>query len=196
MACFTCHFSLILLVSCRDTFAILARGYTYLPSALEGVWRNCESAASAALGHGLSISNPLRQSVNSYLNSAGIERGYALFAPGVPNSHKLVFELHFADGRIEYQLPRSSGDESNLRVASLLDSIGRTTYEPLREVVFKMMASAVWRDHPDATMIRAVFGEIVEPTAAEAALGKKESYRFLHAYEFSFEAQPSGPPKH
>lgn len=186
---FLFHFFLILTVSCRDTFAIIGQGYTFLPKWVVDHAAIADIATSAALGQTLPMSNNLRQSVNSYMHSAGIDRGYGLFSPGVPNSYKLVFELHFPDGRTEYALPEVNGDESGFRLVTLLDYIGRTTYDPLRQVMLEMLAYRVWQDHPKATMIRAVFGDIKEPTSLEALNGKKETYHFLHAYDFSFTAE-------
>ena len=51
--------------------------------------------------------------------------------------------------------------------------------------MIKMLADAVWREHADATMIRAIFGSVVLPSVPEFEHGKKESYEFLYAYDFS-----------
>ena len=61
----------------------------------------CARPAAAA-------SNPVRQALATYLHIAGIETGYGYFAPNVPGSYKLVFELHYPDGRVEYELPSVS----------------------------------------------------------------------------------------
>jgi hypothetical protein len=191
LACFSLHFFLILVVSCQITFWILGQGYTSLPHYLDSYWQKAEGLASAALGQTLDLSNPLRQGLTSYIHSTGIEGGYGFFAPSVPDSYKLVFELHYEDGRVEYELPPVSDDATGLRLATLLDQIGRTQYDPLRELMLKMLAYSVWQLHPDATAIRAVFGYVVLPTAVEVRHGKKESYNFLYAYDFSFRSQPS-----
>jgi hypothetical protein len=186
---FLLHFFVLLTVSCQQTFWILANGYTSLPSSLQKYWRKAEAVSGVALGQGLDLSNPLRQTMNSYVQSAGIEGGYGFFAPGVPNSYKLVFELHYDDRRIEYDLPHVRDVETGLRLSSLLDEIGRTSYEPLRELMVKMLAYAMWQEHPDAVAIRAVFGYVETPSAAELREGKHETYNFLYAYDFSFAGQ-------
>ena len=132
------------------------------------------------------MSNPVRQILGGYLHTAGIEAGYGFFAPNVPSNYKLVFEIHYRDGRIEYDLPSVSGAATGLRLANLLDNIGNTRYDPLREMMLKMLAYSVWREHSNATMIRAVFGFVNLPTATEFEHGKKESYEFLYAYDFHF----------
>jgi len=48
-----------------------------------------------------------------------------------------------------------------------------------------MLAGSVWREHPDVTAIRAVFGSISLPSISEFEQGKRESYEFLYAYDFS-----------
>ena len=129
-----------------------------------------------------------------YLHSAGIEGGYGFFAPGIPNSSKLVFELHYADGHVEYELPHVSSGAAGLRLISLLDYIGQTEYEPLRQLMLKMLAFAIWQEHPSATIIRAVYGYVEGPALSEGSGGTTESYHFLYAYDFSFPSQPVASP--
>ena len=176
---------LIITVSSRDTFWLLSKSRTIFPESSKNVWQGAEQIASTALGQRLPRSNPVRQILTGYLNLSGIEVGYGFFAPNVANSYKLVFELRFPDGRVEYELPRVSNAASVLRVAGLLDTIGRTRSEAFRQTMVKMLADAVWREHADATTIRAIFGSVVLPSAPEFAHGKRESYEFLYAYDFS-----------
>lgn len=190
------HAFCVLAVSFQQTFWILAEGYTSLPNFLERHWRNAETIANTVLGQSLSLSNPLRRSVNLYINASGIEGGYGFFAPSVPDSYKLVFELHYPDGRVEYDLPRVSDKATGVRLATLLDQVGRTNYDPLREIMIKMLAYSAWQDHPDANVVRAVFGFVALPSIEEVKRGKTESYHFLYAYDFSFREQRDAPPMH
>jgi len=183
---FLLHFFLVLTVACHDTFLVLAQCDTLLPGALESYWKKGKQLTAAALGQTLPPSNPLGEILTAYIHSTGVEGGYGFFAPGVPNSYKLVFELHYGDGRIEYELPHISGSATGVRLSTLLEYIGRTDYDPLREVMVKMLTYSIWQAHPDATTIRTVFGYIEEPDASEANKGKQESYKFLYAYDFRF----------
>jgi hypothetical protein len=176
---------LIIAVSSRDTFWLLSKSRTIFPESCKKFWQQADQIASTALGQRLSRSNPVRQVLNGYLHLSGIEAGYGFFAPNIANSYKLVFELRFPDGRVEYKLPRVSNAASVLRVAGLLDAIGRTRSEALRQTMVKMLADSMWREHADATMIRAIFGSVVLPSAPEFEQGKRESYEFLYAYDFS-----------
>ncbi|PYK20200.1 MAG: hypothetical protein DME55_02955 [Verrucomicrobia bacterium] len=188
--------SLIITVSSRDTFWLLSTSRTIFPESSKNFWQRAEQIASIPLGQRLPRSNPVRQILTGYLHLSGIEAGYGFFAPNIPNSYKLVFELRFPDGRVEYELPRVSNVASVLRVAGLLDTIGRTRSEAFRQTMVKMLADAVWREHADATMIRAIFGSVVLPSAPEFEHGKRESYEFLYAYDFSVtdEATEQRPP--
>ena len=177
--------SLIITVSSRDTFSLLSTSRTIFPESSKNFWQRAEQIASIPLGQRLPRSNPVRQILTGYLHLSGIEAGYGFFAPNIPNSYKLVFELRFPDGRVEYELPRVSNVASVLRVAGLLDTIGRTRSEAFRQTMVKMLADAVWREHADATMIRAIFGSVILPSASEFEHGKRESYEFLYAYDFS-----------
>ncbi len=185
VAWFVLHFLLIITFSCRDTLGLVAQGPTIFPPSFKRFSQKAETAVSAALSQRLAASNPVRQALATYLHIAGIEAGYGYFAPNVPGSYTLVFELHYPDGHAEYELPRVSSAAAGLRVAGLLDKIGRTKYDALREILIKMLAQSVWREHPDVTMIRAVFGSISLPSVSEFERGKRESYEFLYAYDFS-----------
>ena len=176
---------LVVAVSSRDTFWILSKSKTVLPESSKNLWQGAEQITSMALGQCLPRPNPARQILTGYLNLSGIEVGYGFFAPNVSNGYKLIFELRFPDGRVEYKLPRVSDAASVLRVAGFLDAIGRTRSEAFRQTMVKMLADAVWREHADATTIRAIFGSVVLPSAPEFARGKRESYEFLYAYDFS-----------
>jgi hypothetical protein len=166
--------------------SVLVRGYTFLPNSLSALWQKGEGIASTALGQRLSTSNPIRQTVCLYTHLAGIESGYGFFAPNVPDNYKLVFEIHYPDGRLEYELPHAGNSGAGLRLATLVDSIGEIRYDDLREVMIKMVAYSVWREHPSAIMIRAVIGFVILPTAEEFRQGITESYEFLYAYDFRF----------
>jgi len=185
-ACFLLHFLLIIAVCCRDTLSVLGHGYTVFPPSLESTWRAAEGVTTAALGQHLAASNPLRQGLAAYMNGAGIDAGYGFFAPNVPSNYKLVFEVHYSDGKIEYELPHVGGADTGLRIATLLDYVGQTHYDPLRELLLKMLAYSTWQSHPNAVMIRAVFGFVTLPTVNDFQRGQKESYEFLYAYDFRF----------
>jgi len=196
IACFAVHALFVLTVAFHQTVWVMAQGYTALPPSLIPRWRVAEAFSNATLGQTLALNNPLRKAINFYVSATGIEGGYGFFAPSVPDSYKIVFELHYADGRVEYELPRVSDAASGVRLATLLDQIGRTTYDPLREVMIKMLAYSMWREHPEANSVRAVFGFVALPSIEQVKQGGTESYHFMYAYEFSFrerKSQPSPP---
>jgi hypothetical protein len=193
LAWFALHFLLIITISSRDIIWMIARKLTVVPSPFAAVAEKIGPIASDAFGENVSTTNPFRRALLTYLHIAGIDRGYGYFAPNVPATYKLVFELHYSDGRVEYALPEVNSAAAGLRVATLLDEIGRTRYDPLREYLVKMLAASVWRDHPDVKTIRAVFGLLILPSMAEFESGKRESYDFLYAYDFSLSKEPAKP---
>ena len=187
------HLLLIISFSCRDTLRVVAEGPTILPVSTKNFSRKAEAAVSAVLGQNLLPSNPVREALNTYVRLAGIETGYGYFAPNVPGGYALVFELHYSDGRVDYELPRVNSAAAGLRIAGLLDKIGRTPYDALREHLVKMLAQSIWREHPNVKTIRAVFGSISLPSVSEFEHGKRESYEFLYAYDFSPQNEPAKP---
>jgi hypothetical protein len=191
LAWFVLHFLLIITISCRDIVWLVAHKLTILPAPFRAAPQKVEPIATGALDDKLSASDALRRALLTYLDIAGIDRGYGYFAPNVPAGYKLIFELRYPDGRVEYELPGVNSAAAGLRVASLLDEIGRTRSDPLREYTIKTLAASVWRDHPGVKTVRAVFGSLNLPSPAEFERGKRESYDFLYAYDFSLSEEPA-----
>jgi len=192
-AWFILHFLLIVSFSFRDTLRLVTQGPTILPVSFKGFSQKAEAIVSASLGQRLASRNAIRQALATYLHLAGIETGYGYFAPNVPGTYKVVFELHYPDGRVEYELPEVSSVAAGLRLVSLLDQIGRTKHDALREILIKMVAQSVWREHPEVKTMRAVFGSISLPSVSEFEQGKRESYEFLYGYDFSLREEPVTP---
>jgi hypothetical protein len=185
------HLLLIISISCRETLRVIAQGPTILPSSFRSYSQKAETTVSIALGQRLPASNPVRQALATYLHISGIEASYGYFAPNVPGSYKLVFELHYHDQRVEYVLPSVSNAAAAFRIAGLLDNIGRTRSDPLRERLLKTMAQFVWREHPEVETVRAIFGSISLPSVGEFEHGRRESYELLYAYDFSLQNEPA-----
>ena len=193
LACFALHFLIVLAISCRDALWLVARGYTIIPVAPEGRWQQAQSLASAALGEDAAHPYPGSEALKAYTHFAGIEAGYGYFAPNIPDSYKLVFELEYADGQIEHDLPLFESPESTLRFASLLDQIGQMESDPMREILTRLLATSMWQRHPGATKVRAVLGALTIPDVAEFEAGKRASTVFLYAYDFSVTPNPAPP---
>lgn len=190
---FSLHFLLIFSFSCLETLRSVAQGPTIFPASFKSFSQKAETAVSVAFGQHLAASNLIRQAFATYLHLAGIETGYGYFAPNVPGSYKLVFELHYPDGRVEYELPSVSGAAAGLRIAGLLDTIGRTRHDVLREYLVKTLARSIWREHPEVQTVRAVFGSIRLPTVSEFEHGQSGSYEFMYAYDFALQNEPAKP---
>ena len=185
VAWFAIHFFLIIAVCFAGLFSLVAEGATILPSALDMYARKAELIAAWLLGKQASASSPVRRSIATYLHAAGIQSGYTFFAPNIPGYHKLTLELYYEDGRVEYESPRVSGKGAALRLDSLLGRLADDRYEPLREVVVKMLAMSVWRERPDVKKIRATFGSVSLPSIGDFEHGKGESFQPMFSYDFS-----------
>jgi hypothetical protein len=184
-AWFGIHFFLITAVCFAGIFSLIAEGATMLPSALDKYARKAELIAAFALGKQAAAANPVRRGIATYLHAAGIQAGYTFFAPNIPSYHRLTLELYYEDGRVEYDSPHVSGKAAALRLDSLLDRLADNRYEPLREVVVKMLASSVWQEHSDVKKIRAIFGSVNMPSISDFEHGKRESLQPLFSYDFS-----------
>lgn len=188
LAFFAAHFFFIIVISTRELFWVLSRSGTIFPTKFNAYWEKVENGGSTLLAQNESTPKPLREALTTYFHVAGIETGYGFFAPNVSGACKLVFELHYPDGRTESQVPTVSSDASGLRVATMLDKIGRPQSDPFREIAMKMLATAVWREHSDANVIRAVFGIVTLPTLDEFKQGLRESNEVLYVYDFAFKS--------
>ena len=185
VAWFGIHFFLIAAVCFAGVFWLVAEHATILPSAVDPYARKAELFAAGLLGKQAASSSPVRRSIATYLHAAGIQSGYTFFAPNIPGYHKLIFELKYADGRVEYQSPHFSGKAAALRLDSLLARLSDDHYAPLREVVVKMLALSVWRERPDVKKIRATFGLVTPPSISDFEHGNGESFQPMFSYDFS-----------
>jgi hypothetical protein len=184
-ACAGVHFFLIAAVCFAGIFALVAEHQTILPSAFDKYARVGEAVAGSVLGKDLGVSNTVRRGIATYLHASGSQAGYSFFAPNIPGYHKLILELYYHDGRVEYDSPHVSGGAAALRLDSLLDRLADPGYEPLREVVVKMLASSVWQEQADVKKIRAIFGSVNPPGINDFEHGKRESFQPLFSYDFS-----------
>jgi hypothetical protein len=182
---FGIHFLFITAVCIAGLFSLIAKSSTILPSACSRYARRIELVAVWVLGKQASASNPLRHAIATYLHAAGIQAGYTFFAPNIPSNHRLTFELFYGDGRIEYESPHVRSKAAALRLDSLLDRLAEQRYEPLREVVVKMLALSVWRQHPDVRKVRAIFASVNVPTITEFEQGKAETSKPMFTFDFS-----------
>src|SRR5882724_10875549 len=185
MVWFVVHFSLITAVCFAGIFSLVAEGMTMLPSGLQKSARRAELIAAFVLGKEGTASSPVRQGIATYLHAAGIQAGYSFFAPNIPDYHKLTLELYYEDGRVEYESPHVFGRATALRLDSLLGRLADNRYEPLREVVVKMVAFSIWRERPDVKKIRATFGAVNLPGISNFEHGEAETFQPMFSYDFS-----------
>jgi hypothetical protein len=184
VAWFGIHFFLITAVCLAGLFTLVAEHATIVPSALDPYARKAELVAAWLLGKRAVASSPVHRSIATYLHAAGIQSGYTFFAPNIPGYRKLIFELNYQDGHVEYESPHFRGKAAALRLDSLLTRLGDDRYEPLREVVVKMLALSIWGEHPEVKKIRATFGSVTPPNISDFERGKGESFQPMFSYDF------------
>jgi hypothetical protein len=184
-AWFVVHFLLIAAVCFAGVFSLVAEGTTMLPSALDKYARSAELIAAFVLGKEAGASSPVRQGIATYLHAAGIQAGYTFFAPNIPGYHRLTLELYYPDGHVEYESPHLRGKAAALRLDSLLDRLADERYEPIREVVVKMLALSIWQERRDVKKIRATFESVTPPEIRDFEHGKGESFQPMFSYDFS-----------
>ena len=184
-AWFGIHFFLITAVCLAGVFSLIAEGATILPSSIDTYARKAEITIAWLLGKQASSSNRVKQVIATYLHAAGIQAGYTFFAPNVPSHHRLTLELFYGDGHVEYESPRVHGKAAALRLESLLNKLPEERYEPVREVVLKMLAFSVWRERPEVKRVRATFETVHLPSITEFEHGKTETLEPMFSFDFS-----------
>jgi len=181
------HLFLVLWVCTRNTILLVADRHTALPEWLhQSAKRTVSAIAEAHIRHAGALAL-LDQVWAAYEHAAGIDTGYGFFAPAVPNASKLVFEITYADGHPEYELPVVSDNAAGLRLSTFLYQLPRVRYEPLRELVMRMVVYSVWQRHPTAKRIRAVVGFVSIPPPTAARDLHVADYQFQYAYDFTFD---------
>ena len=188
-AWFGIHFFLITLVCLAGVFSLVAEGATILPSSIDTYARKAEITIAWLLGKQASSSNRVKQVIATYLHAAGIQAGYTFFAPNVPSHHRLSLEFFYEDGHVEYESPHVRSKAAALRLDSLLDKLPEERYEPIREVILKMLALSVWREHPDVKRVRATFETVQLPSITEFEHGKAETHEPMFSFDFSLRGQ-------
>lgn len=180
------HLLLSAAIAFQDMAATLGSEFSQL-SGTERAWlARVARFSSEASGRNLARSNPVRQFLAAYSDCTGIEAGYSYFAPTVPGNCRLAFELHYPDGRVEYDVPVVSGASAGDRVSTLLDQLRFVRYLRLREALLQSLVNSIHREHPDAVWIRAVLGTAELTTPAEFRAGKRTFYQPLFAYDFRY----------
>jgi hypothetical protein len=182
---FGIHFFLLTAVCFAGIFWLIAMGSTILPSAIDGYARKAQFVATWCLGKSAGAPNALRRGIATYLHAAGIQAGYSFFAPNVPSQHRLTFELFYDDGHVEYESPHVRGKAAALRLDSLLDKLAEERYEPVREVLVKMLAFSVWREHQDVKKVRATYWSVSQPSIVEFERGNAETLQPMFSFDFS-----------
>ena len=188
-AWFGIHFFLITAVCLAGVFSLAAEGATILPSSIDTYARKAEITIAWLLGKQASSSNRVKQVIATYLHAAGIQAGYTFFAPNVPSHHRLSLEFFYEDGHVEYESPHVRSKAAALRLDSLLDKLPEERYEPIREVILKMLALSVWREHPDVKRVRATFETVHLPSIIEFEHGKAETHEPMFSFDFSLRGQ-------
>ncbi|MFL6537130.1 MAG: hypothetical protein ACJ8JD_03000, partial [Chthoniobacterales bacterium] len=158
------HLAFIVAVASRSATRALLNGETYIPAACTRAIDVGESLAGGVLATNASPRSWRRAPLDLYLNATGIDAGYGFFAPNVSENGKLMCQLRFADGATKIVPPIVGNASSGLRLMDLLDRTLQVTDLRLREYIVRKMAVGVWREYPDATEIRAVFGTVIPPS--------------------------------
>lgn len=177
------HFLAIVTVSCWDLVNLVADGRTILPRTIVTSAARVTQAMKSMSPRRLSRTNPLRQTVFGYCHSAGIESPYTFFAPNVPESLRVMFEIQFPDKRVSYELPRVESETEGLRLSALVDQAAAKS-GLWREVVLQMLAAAVADNNPDAIKIRVTVDALRFPNPTDYLKGAKPSYQFVCRYDF------------
>jgi len=177
------HFSFIGAISCWDILDLVATGRTMLPPAIAAPAKQLSGAIQSISPRQLPRLNPIRQTIIGYAHMAGVESPYTFFAPNVPESLRVIFEIQFLDSRVVYDVPRVESHSEGLRLSALVD---QAAAQPglWRDVVLRMVAASAADMNPDAIRIRVVVAARKFPAPGDYLTGAEPSYRYVCSYDF------------
>lgn len=177
------HFIFIGAVSCWDILDLVATGKTMLPPAIAAPANQLSGAMQFISPRQLPRLNPIRQTIIGYAHMAGVESPYTFFAPNVPESLRVIFEIQFPDNRVVYDVPHVESHTEGLRLSALVD---QAAAQPglWRDVVLQMLAASAADMNPDAIRIRVVVAALKFPAPGDYLTGADLSYRYVCSYDF------------
>ena len=124
LAWFLLHCLLIITISAREIFWLIAHRLTILPTSFSSTSRILESIASTTLAQNLASSNPVRRALLAYLHVTGIERGYGYFAPNVPHQEANLS----ASETVDFVVVRSDNERIVVKLEVIPVEQPKTTY--------------------------------------------------------------------
>jgi hypothetical protein len=148
------------------------------------------AVSEASLGSRFARSDPVRQSLMTYLAAAGADGGYGYFAPGIPDTYALTFELRYSDGHTETQIAQSANTALGLRIGSLLEQVGGISSPKLSEHMLKNFATVLSRQHSALKSGRVSLWRVPSPTIEEYTQGKRPKPALISTYDFNEVATP------
>jgi hypothetical protein len=177
------HFLVIGAVSFWDLVDLVGSGRTVLPQTIAASAGDFAQAMKSFSPRQLRRSNPIRQTIVGYAHITGVESPYTFFAPNVPESLKIVFEIHLRDNRVIYDVPSVASRTEGLRLSALIDQAVR---EPglWRDVVLQMLAASAADVNPGAIRIRVIVTALKFPGPAEYRNGARPWQEFICSYDF------------
>ena len=144
------HFLFIGAVSCWDILDLVDNRRTMLPEAFVAPARQLAQAMQSVSPRQLARSNPVHQAIIGYGHITGVESPYTFFAPNVPESLRVVFEIQLPNNRLVYDVPHVQSRTDGLRLSALID---QATAQPglWRDIVLQMLAASVADMNPVCT---------------------------------------------
>lgn len=174
------HLALLVGVSARDTLRLIDRGATiFSPSSA----KTSDDSKLSAAGDGVKR-RALQIIVRTYRHVAGIEAGFGFFAPNVPHGFRLRIAITGEDGELARGVLEPHRGETDLRTATLLDTMGRTAPGVIRETMFRLLATSLFEEHPEATALQFAVDVVKVPGAEELRRGAARSYIEAYSYDF------------
>ena len=194
-AWFAFHFTCLIAVSLYQTARLIVVSKTLVPSCTVRALKKLSSVSETSFGSRFIRSGPVRQTMVTYLACAGADGGYGYFAPNVPATYELSFELRYSDGRSEVKVARSSNSALGLRIASLLEQVGGISSPKLREHVLKKFATVFLQQHSEVEKMRISLWQVAPPTMEEYTQGKRPEPTALCTYDCNQAARPLSPKR-
>jgi hypothetical protein len=173
-----------------QTARVIVVSKTVAPTSTVKALKELGAVSEASFGSRFARSGPIRETLMTYLVAAGADGGYGYFAPAVPDSCALTFQLRYSDGRTETQITHSANTPLGLRIGSLLEQIGGISSPKLSEHMLKNFATVLLRQHPKLNNGRISLWRVPSPTIEEHTRGERPKPALLCTHDFDRVATP------
>jgi hypothetical protein len=121
--------------------------------------------------------------INTYMNVAGLYRGYGYFAPAVGSDVRVAFVLTDSTGRRSFVDLSSSGREVSLHYDCMIRESMRMP--SVRDAFTRSWAAYIFDQYPHTAVVTVLAETLTIPPMAQFAHGARQTWDIIYVANFS-----------